>query len=248
VFERLGEHTVLVESRSELPLAIPRSHLRPDGSNVVTLLAPGGGFFAGDTVQLAVECRAGTDVMLRQVGATLLHGREGQGIIYEADVWVAEGARFRYGPNTLIPFAVADYRQRIRVRLEVGAEAILGEVITPGRLDAPFAYRCLDLRTEVDLDGSLIVLDALRIEPACTDYQRALGGFSHVAGLLSLGPDYSRGDADVLHTRLAQSGVCGSASLLPAYGIGARLLGNRADELLRALSPAFETPRPAVNP
>src|SRR5438093_5126340 len=148
VFDFDGTRTVLAESRSELPLQVQRPIISPDGAAVVTLLTPAGALFDGDEIHLSVECRPGSDVTLRQVGGTRLHRCERLGIRCEADVEVAAGARFRFLPNELIPFAGSAYRQTIRLQLAHGAEAGLTEVVTPGRLGEHFGYRSLDLCTE----------------------------------------------------------------------------------------------------
>jgi urease accessory protein len=223
-----------VESRSELPLQVQRAIGRPGGEAVVTLLTPSGALFGGDRVQLYVECRPGAKVVLRQVGATKLHRCEGPGIELEAKIHVAAGARFAYLPFELIPFAGSDYRQHLRLVMETGAEAVLSEAVSPGRLDEHFAYRRLELRTEAWLDGQRILLDAQRILPSEMDCAQLLGGFTHFGTLLHLGPGLGQPDADRLHQRFQEAGMTGSASVLPSYGVGARAVGRSADSLFRA--------------
>jgi urease accessory protein UreH len=153
-------------------------------------------------------------------------------------VRVAAGACCQYLPLELIPFADADYRQTIRVDLEEGGEAYLTEVVGPGRLWEHFRYRRLSFRTELRLGGELVALDAQNVVPEATDLDAALGGFSHFASLLHVGPAVGPDDADRLHERLAAANLCGSASLLPRRGISARVLGTSAHALLEALAPS----------
>ena len=235
VFGFDGQRTVLIASHSELPLQVQRPIYRPGGEAVVTLLTPAGALFAGDRVRLHIDCRPGARVIIRQVGATKLHRGEGMGIELEAEIRVAAGARFAYLPYELIPFAGSEYRQRLRLDLQEGAQALLTEVVSPGRLGEWFGYRRLELRTEAWVGDRRVVLDAQRIVPTETDPARLLGGFTHFGTRLHLGAGLGQPDADHLHERLQQLGVTGSASVLPAYGVAARVVGTSADRLLRAL-------------
>ena len=209
--------------------------LRADGSAVVTLLTPAGALLDGDDIRVTVACLPGTDVTLRQTGATRLHRCPGPGIRSAIEVRIAHGARFRYLPFELIPFADSAYTQTIRLDLEPGARACVSEVVSPGRLQEHFRYRRLRLRTEAFLSGATIMVDAQQIEPGRTDCERMLGGFTHFGSLFVFGPGLGQHDADEIHERFAEYGVLGSASLLPSYGIGARVVGNNADPLLTAL-------------
>jgi urease accessory protein len=231
-----GTRTVLSASHAELPLQIQRPRQGDHGEAIVTLLTPAGALFAGDVVRLDVDLQPGASVVLRQASATQLHrATERGGVAFDLALTVAAGAHCRYSPLELIPFADADYCQTIRVFLADGAEARLTEVVTPGRLWEHFRYRRLALRTEVYVEGRLVVLDAQRIVPAETDCLTALGGHTHFGTLLHLGPNVGAPYADCLYDHFAAPGVCGSASLLPGYGVAARVLGHSAENLLRAL-------------
>jgi urease accessory protein len=228
---------VLAASSVALPLQIQRPRQGPDGEAIVTLLTPAGALFDGDRVELHVDVQSGARVVLRQASATQLHRSTAHGISFDLWLTVAAGARCSYLPFELIPFTDADYRQTIRMDLAVGGELCLTEVVTPGRVWEHFQYRRLALRTEVRLDGELIVWDAQHIEPAELDIAAALGGYTHFATLLRLGPNVGVADADRLHERLTSRGICGSASVLPRGGIGARALGTSAYALLQGLAP-----------
>jgi urease accessory protein len=202
----------------------------------VTLLTPAASLLDGDAVELSVEVRAGAHVVLCQASATQLHGGNGEGSRFDAEIQVGAEASFAYLPYELIPFAGSSYRQRFRLHLDQGAEALLTEVVTPGRTWEHFRYRRLDLGTDVCLNGQRIVLDRQHLFPGETDPGLLLGGFTHFATLLHFGSSVGAEEADALHARLVDGGACGSASALPYYGIGARALGMSADELLTALA------------
>jgi urease accessory protein len=230
-----GTQTVLAASHTELPLQIQRPRVGPHGEAIVTLLTPAGALFGGDAVSLDVAVQSGASVVLRTASATQLHRATDRGSTFDLTMTIAAGATLRYAPFELIPFAGADYRQTIRVNLAAGAEATLTEVVTPGRLWEHFQYLHLELVTEVYLDGTLIALDAQRIVPTEMDCVTAVGGRTHFGTLLHVGPNSGAPEADRLHARFADRGLCGSASVLPTYGIAARALGSSAQGLLAAL-------------
>jgi urease accessory protein len=253
---RRGDQTVLCESRSELPLQVQRPIVGPHGEAIVTLLTPAGALLDGDVVTLEVDCGPGTDVVLRQTGATRLNRCTTGGIDVQADFRVAGDARLRVLPYELIPFAGARYAQTFRAHLQEGAEAAFLEIVAPGTLELPFAYADLALRLEAWLGDDLAALDALRVQPepgegadlkgdpglptraglqGGSHSPAALGGYSHFGTLILLGPRFDQAAADCLHHGFEEAAVQGSASLLPSYGVGARFIGRSADALRRAV-------------
>jgi urease accessory protein UreH len=185
---------------------------------------------------MSIDVQPGADIMVRQASATQLYRCQARGVKLQADIHVAAGARFSYSPLELIPHQDADYQQKLRIFLDEGAKARLTEVVSPGRLCERFGYRRLELHTEVFLAGRRILLDLQRIVPRETDCRLLLGEHTHFGTLLDLGPHIDASGTDRLHARFAEQGVLGSASVLPAYGIGARVVGGSADSLFRALS------------
>jgi urease accessory protein len=236
----------MVAAQSELPLQVQRPMRGPHGEAVVTLLSPAGALFGGDEITIEIDCRPGTRVILRQVSATKLHRCGNEPISVSAEIRVANGAYFQYLPYELIPFADTDYRQSITLHLQRGARAVLSEVLTPGRLGEHFRYRQISLRSQVQLDGKLIVLDAQRLVPARLDPRLLLASYTHVASLLCLGPDLEQRVAERMSSGVCQPGVQGAASLLPAYGIGARLVGYSAESLLASVASLRSLAVPSV--
>jgi urease accessory protein len=230
VFTRAGGRTILRRSRCRLPLQVQRPQMGPRGEAILTLLCPTGDLLEGDEIELDVICEPGTDVTLRQASATRLHGC-GQGDIeYQGHFEVQAGASLRYLPWELIPFAHTRYHQRLQVELAEGGQAGLWEVVGPGRVWEVAAPRCLSLQVDVRVDGAIVLTDVLRLErpnPVAT------AGHSHLGSLLLLGPDHTQADADRIHDALSGAGLVGSASLLPAYGVGARVLADSADTVFR---------------
>ncbi|HEY3118138.1 MAG TPA: urease accessory protein UreD [Chloroflexota bacterium] len=230
VFSREGERTVLRKSCSQLPLQVQRALCGPSGEAIVTLLSPTGDLLEDDDVELEVICEPGADVVLRQASATRLHGCESGAIAFSGHFEVGVDARLRYLPLELIPFAHANYRQHLELELDDGAEAVVWEVIGPGRVWEVDAPRQLGLQLEAWVQGELAFADLLRLNGP---NRIATAGHSHVGCLLQFGPSFTQADADHLHEGLTAAGLIGSASLLPSYGVGARVIAGSADQILR---------------
>lgn len=222
---------MLKSARSDLPMQVQRPIAGPAGEAIVTLLTPTGDLLEGDEIDLRVACEPGAEAVLRQASATRLHPCKAGLIRCTAHFEIAHSARLWYLPCELIPFAGTHYCQRVEVDLEAGGEVVAWEVLGPGRLWERDAARRLSLELRVRVGGRLAVADAIRLErPNLT----ATAGRTHVGSLLLLGPHYAEPDAERLHHAIAEASVTGGASLLPAYGVGARVLGDSADDIFEA--------------
>lgn len=222
---------MLQSVRSELPLQVQRPIHGPSGEAIVTLLTPPGDLIQGDEIDLRVVCEPETEVVLRQASATRLHDCDHGFIELTGRFTVEAGARLWYLPWELIPFAGTHYRQDLHLEIADGGEAVLWEVLGPGRVWERDAARQLSLTMQVRVAGQLALVQAMRLErPDPT----ATAGRTHVASLVFLGPRYVQSDADRIHQAIEEAGLVGSASLLPAYGVGVRVLGDGADRIFRA--------------
>jgi urease accessory protein len=224
-FHKCGQVTTLVASHAEVPLVVQRPLRGPSGQAVVVVLTPAGALFDGDDVHLTIECGPGCDVTLATAAATRLNRCEHGEIHFELDATVAPGATLRYLPHELIPFRAARYRQRLLVALQGSARAMLLEVIAPGRSGEPFAYTRLEFDTEVRLDGALVVRERFVVADQVGARQH---GHTHYGSLLVLdGVDAGRAAEDAAAS-LAAAGACAGATVLPAAGIGLKMLGDSA--------------------
>lgn len=235
VFAQHDGQTRLVARQAELPLVVQRPLRGPAGQALLVLLTPAGALFGGDEVRLRVECGPGTDVTLATAGATRVN--QGQ-VGFELQATVDAGATLRYLPHELIPFRGACYRQRLALDLATDGRAILLDVISPGRTSEPFAYRRLELDTQVSIEGRLVVRERLVLADEVTE---RLAGHTHYGSLFLLGERGETVTAEAMAS-LAERGACAGASLLPAAGIGLKMLGDSAQEVRDTLLRAAGSP------
>ena len=104
-----GGRTVLAAACSALPLQVQRPIAAADGRAILPLLTPSGSPFAGDEIDLEIECGPGTRVDVVQPGATKLNRCQGASIDCTVHARVAAGALLRYLPLELIPFADSEF-------------------------------------------------------------------------------------------------------------------------------------------
>jgi urease accessory protein len=232
VFTAPAGRTALTDAHAELPLLVQRPLHGPRGEAVVTLLTPSGALFDGDVLRLEVTCGPRTDVTLTTAAATKLNRCLSGEIQFECHVDVAPGATFRYLPHELIPFSATRYRQHLTVDLQVGARAYLLDIVSPGQTGAAFTYTCLSFQTTLRQAGGVVARERMVMTSSTA---RQLRGYTHYAALFALGPAWTRASASELNRRLAGEAPLAGASLLPAYGVVVKALGDAAAPLRTAL-------------
>lgn len=176
---------------------------------------PSGAIFSGDNLDLRIAVRNGGQLHLTSTSATKVHrmldGPASQRLQLEA----TQGSYIEYLPNQLIPQAQSSYDQVTIIDLDRGSKLIAGEVIAPGRLarGEVFAYSHLKVETQIKVDGKLLFMDRMLMQPKTTpiDMRGVLGSFLYFGSLLALVPG---GDA---------RGVYDAASSLDAKGNDFRL-------------------------
>ena len=197
---------------------------------------PTGGLFAGDDLRVAVSLGARTRAHLTTQSATKLLRMDDDGMgRQELEITLDAGAYLESIPDALIPQADTCYHQLTRVSLEPDAACVLVETVAPGRraFGERFAYRLLELVTEVRCGGRELCADALRMEPGRAPVNRAgvMGDADYLVSMMALAPGRDSA-ALALHVdqeliALRSLGVRGAAGELP----------NDAGVIVRALAP-----------
>lgn len=158
--------TYLREQSFSAPAHLSKPH-HEEGVLVVNIVNPTAGLLAGDRVQYDVAVENGARVLLTAPSASRAHR------IVEGDARVSQEFRIASGgwleswPEMFIPQAGARYRQKTTVRVEEGGEALLIEMIAPGRTASGevFAFTELDWETEVFLGETKIARERYVLSP-----------------------------------------------------------------------------------
>ena len=164
-FDERG-HTYLREQSFCAPVHLSKPHLE-DGVLVVNIVNPTAGLLAGDRVQYDVAVESGARVLLTAPSASRAHRIvDGDARVLQ-EFRVASGGWLESWPEMFIPQGGARYRQRTTVRIEEGGEALLIEMIAPGRTASGevFAFTELDWETEMFLGETKIARERYALSP-----------------------------------------------------------------------------------
>lgn len=158
--------TYLREQSFCAPVHLSKPHLEEDVL-VVNIVNPTAGLLAGDRVQYDVTVEQGARVLLTAPSASRAHRIvEGDARVMQ-EFRIASGGWLENWPEMFIPQGGARYRQRTTVRVEEGGEALLIEMIAPGRTASGevFAFAELDWETEVFFDDVKIARERYALSP-----------------------------------------------------------------------------------
>ena len=135
---------------------------------LLTIVNSSGGVLGGDQLEMRIELDPGAMLTLRTQSATRLHRSNGEAACSLCRFSLGADARLDYFPDEIIPFAGSDYEQLTMIDLAPGATALVGEVVTAGRLarEERFAFTRLALDLRCTGGGRLLLRDRAEIRPA----------------------------------------------------------------------------------
>jgi urease accessory protein len=158
--------TYLREQSFCAPVHLSKPHHEEDVL-VVNIVNPTAGLLAGDRVQYDVTVETGAHVLLTAPSASRAHRiAEGDARVTQ-EFRIASGGWLESWPEMFIPQGGARYRQRTTVHVEAGGEALLIEMIAPGRTASGevFAFAELNWETEIYLGESKIARERYVLTP-----------------------------------------------------------------------------------
>jgi urease accessory protein len=158
--------TFLREQSFAAPVHLSKPHLDGD-TLVVNVVNPTAGLLAGDRIRYEVAVESGARVLLTAPSASRAHRIvEGDARVSQ-EYHVAAGGWLECWPEMFIPQAGARYRQQTALRVETGGEALLIEMLAPGRVASgeAFAFAELDWETDVFLGEAKIARERYTLTP-----------------------------------------------------------------------------------
>jgi len=158
--------TFIREQSFRAPVHLSKPHLEEDVL-VVNIVNPTAGLLAGDRVRYDVAVETGARVLLTAPSASRAHRIvEGDARVTQ-EFGVASGGWLESWPEMFIPQAGARYRQQTTLRMAEGGEALLIEMIAPGRTASGevFAFAELDWETTVFLGDVQIARERYVLTP-----------------------------------------------------------------------------------
>lgn len=238
-----------IEGQSQEPAAQAAQWVQPA---LVHLHNVSGGLLGGEHLQLRVNLEAAAQVQLTSTGSTRVY-RQRVGrptTIQSTQLSVAANGLLEYLPDTLIPYARSQYRQRTRIELGEGAGLFYWEIVTPGReaKGECFDYDLLQIELDIVADGLPIAVERSRLEPHSAAFDSAvrMGCFRYFATLYICRVGVERPQWLGLEKRLdklaRELSVPGEAlwgvSTLADHGLSVRAVGSSGQRIQQQL-PCF---------
>jgi urease accessory protein len=140
----------------------------PGEPPLLTIVNSSGGVIGGDELDMRIDLDPGAMLTLRTQAATKLYRSRGKPARSLCRFCLGDDARLDYFPDEIIPFTGSDYEQRTTIELGPGAMALVGEVVTVGRLarGERLAFTRLSLDLRCTEGGRLLLRDRAEIRPA----------------------------------------------------------------------------------
>ena len=187
-FTRVGRRTVLTRALAVSPLKV----LNPGhaGASAWAYLATyGGGLVGGDALDVQVTVRRGATALLATQASTKVY-RSPVGAQHTLRAEVADGGLLMVLPDPVTCFAGSSYRQQQRIRLEAGANLVLVDRLTAGRVESGerWLFDEYVARTLIWRADSLLLHEALQLTRDDGDLARRLDRFNALAFIVLLGP------------------------------------------------------------
>jgi len=148
-----GERTI-AHDRHHGPLRVLQ-RLYPEGPSIChhILVHPPGGIAGGDTLEIDARLDSRSHALITTPGATRFYRSAGEPALQSANVTLAAGARLEWLPLESIAYRGCIAENRLRCRLEPGAEMIGWDVLALGLPAAGEPFDSGHFRQHLELPG-----------------------------------------------------------------------------------------------
>jgi urease accessory protein len=214
----------------------------------------GDGYVDGDRCRIDFDCGPGSAVHVTTQAATNIYRSRRNFATQLVNLRVGPGAVLEYLPDAVVPFRGARFLQRTRLKVDVDATVIVGDVLLPGRVARGeiHAYDLYRADTEARRpDGTLLFADLLRVRPAEGNGPRSialLGGCDVVGTFYVVTQRAAAAElVELLRQTLNHSQVLAGVSELPnGCGVSVRILGPTSKTVRVAVANVWNVVRLAL--
>lgn len=205
-----GGRNVLTHSFHRSPLKVAKPFTGEKGELLLYVMDTSPGLFNGDVQEIECTLEKGANLFLTNQSSCKLYPAHTTGISRQIQrFFVQDGAVLEYFPEPLVPLKGADYQGETIVNMRSGGQAILGEVITPGRAGRGELFEYIKMASQFSVywERKLTVWDSLLLEP---------GRWKGMTGIME---DYTHiGSLWVLSEQITQDHVKMMTEYIEAYG------------------------------
>lgn len=239
-FELVGGRTSITRALAVSPLKI----LNPvnAGSSAWAFLASyGGGLLGGDALSVDVVVQPGATALVATQASTKVYRSE-RVATQHLRARVAGDALLAWLPDPVTCFAGARYRQHQDLRIDPGANVVLVDRLTAGRVASGerWLFDEYSSRTEVWRNGRLLVHDGLHLRPEEGAIARRLDRFNCLATALLIGPSLAATAAHLTRAFASdpvvrRAALLRSAAPIDSDGVMIRMAGESIEQVGAAI-------------
>lgn len=232
--EKRNGRSSLMSSSQKAPLKIAKPFARSDRGLTIYLMDASPGLFGGDLQTIICRIGCNSSLYLTNQSSCKIHPSHTQELSLQMQTFYIEnGALFEYIPEPIVPYEGSRYEGATTLYMQTGGSAIVGEIITPGRIGRGefFLFRKFQSTFSVYWDEQCMVWDTLVIEPMRISNRLIMGTFTHVGTLYVLSEMMN--ESHVVAIRKVLDSIAGidvyaGCSALQKNGMIVRMLGNHA--------------------
>jgi urease accessory protein len=228
----------LLQSYHQAPLKITKPFSIDSDGVMLYLMESSPGLLNGDIQEITCTLKSNAKLLFTtQSYCKLMPSKRDTTSEQRLRFFIGKGAVLEYFPEPLVPFKGASFQGSTEIMLNSGGQAILSELITPGRVGRGemFEYQSLTSSFSVYWDGRLSLWDRIKFEPMKSpSIQELLGGYTHLLNVWILSEWISDQHLDKLREFVqtyADGSIYAGVSRLPTYGIVVRALGTSVTRL-----------------
>lgn len=134
---------------------------------IVHLVNQTAGLLAGDIIETRIKIESGARLLVTAPSASRAHRTDSGEIFLRQNFHVANNAWLEVFPDLFIPQAGTTCRQHTRIELDSDASLLFIDTLAPGRVASgeSFQFTSLDWRTDLFIDGKLLVRERSHLQP-----------------------------------------------------------------------------------
>lgn len=211
------------------------------------LMSVSAGLLAGDRQQMEIELQPGARLSITSQSYEKVHRMpEGAEAVRTTRILLAGDTLLDYRPQPLIPFAGSAFCSANEIHLAAETSSLIfADIISAGRIarGEAFSFRRYQSRTSVFLDGRLIYLDHIDLQPGHESCSQAgyFEKYTHLATMVAIncGEWEEKGERiRQLRQLLEERKLHGGVSTTFRGDLTLRLLGFRGQDLVECLGAA----------
>ncbi|MGZ8164762.1 MAG: urease accessory protein UreD [Methylobacter sp.] len=244
-FENRQATTYLTDRYHHGPLLVQRPFY-PEGPVChVYLIHPPGGVIGGDELNIEIDCRHNSEVLITTPSAAKFYRSNGKTAYQDVLLKVADDAMLEWMPQETLLFKGAEVASSLRVELAEKARFFGWEMVSLGRpvCDEIFSAGSAQISIEIYCNNKPRVIERITVTADMLDSLCGLGGKALMASLFV----YPAGQSELEKARAIANQYRFFGATLINSVLVCRMLGEQAEPIRKVFTAIWEAIRPGLN-